>query len=188
MRNPRSRSVCLQICPSLKVTVKRPQIPTSKQVADVWTDSQWALLEGLFRSNFGGDWEGGSPSWHFRAHQEKQSHPPTHTHNKNSYEGWMSLQIKNWKTDTWRMKNAKLCAGGKWARCFKTREEVITSTSYSHPANDLGGMFSTKPMRTLKISFQVERKFHLKYQYTDFAVVNYSIYATRHSPRSGFCS
>lgn len=184
MRNPRSRSVCLQICLSLKVIVTRPQIPTSKQVADVHTDSKWALLEGLFRSNFGGI-EKGVSHHDILECVKKNKVPPSQ--NKNSYEDWISLQTKNWKTDTWRMKNAKLCVGDKWARCFWTREEMMRSVSSSHPVAGLDGMFSTKPMRILKVSFQGERKFHLKSQYTDFAVVKYFIYATGHSPKSGFC-
>lgn len=184
MRNPRSHSVCLQICLSLKVIVTRPQIPTSKQVADVHTDSKWALLEGLFRSNFGGI-EKGVSHHDILECVKKNKVPPSQ--NKNSYEDWISLQTKNWKTDTQRMKNAKLCVGDKWARCFWTREEMMRSVSSSHPVVGLDGMFSTKPMRILKVSFQGERKFHLKSQYTDFAVVNYFIYATRHSPKSGFC-
>lgn len=64
----------------------------------------------------------------------------------------------------------------------------MRSVSSSHPVAGLDGIFSTKPMRILKVSFQGERKFHLKSQYTDFAVVKYFIYATGHSPKSGFCS
>lgn len=186
MRNPRSRSVCLQICLSLKVIVTHPQIPASKQVADVHTDSKWALLEGLFRSNFGGIEKG--VSHHDILERVKRNKVPPSQNKKKSYEGWMSLQTKNWKTDTRRMKNVNLCAGGKWARCFWTCEEMMRSVSYSHPAAGLDGMLATKPMRILKVSFQGERKLHLKSQYTDFAVVNYFIYATGHSPRSGFCS